>query len=539
MYCSGHLRILILTAATVLAGTLPALARNPTSVIPQPPISQENPQTDGRTTVRVRWAARPGVSRYRLQLASDRGFSDIVLDRVVAGNEYQLTDLAPGTYFWRIAPLTTKLGEFSSGAAIEVSRQTERARAQNEAPTSRPERPPANDSTRSKQPASNIVRTGGGWRAAVGEITHPVLAHLRSPDRFELVGVNAEGVTFALDATTGVALWSTGRRTQSVGTMRPTATQSAPLLIKSRSGLDNVVVLSGVNVTRIDGATGRELWRATLPAVANKGAVLSDKRVSEIFLVDNSLQRLFILDGNDGNMVAQIRLPHRVVGAPVVLNDQGVGRVMFAFDSGHVEVRDHAGALVRSGDAGSPATTPPLFVSGQRGGLILVGTRSGLTALGAADLRALGRVVINGDAPRGNLSAEDLNGDGTVEVIMITEHGRIVAVNAADGKTLWEAASASDAEAAAFADVNADGVLDVLIAGGQTFALALSGRDGSIVWKDNESFAAVANHAASLTSRSVVAIPSGPGMLLVAGDPSRTGLRAIDFPKGRAKPDRH
>lgn len=529
MYYLGHLCVLILAAATISLGTLQAHAGNPNSAYPQPPISQspQEPRAEGLTTIRLRWGARPGVTRYRLQLATDRGFNDIVFDRVVAGTEYQINDLSPGMYFWRIAPLTRKLGEFSSAAAIEVTLQTAGTNTQTQPPTSPPDRATDTRSTR----GSGSVIAGGGWRAAIGEVTQPVLAHLRFANRFDIVAVNAEGVTFALDAASGVALWSTRPRTADGKGLRPGLTQRAVLLVKSRSGLDDVAVLSGVSVTRIDGATGRELWRATLPAVGSNAAVLSEKQISEILVIDNSLQSLFILDGNTGNIVAQTKLSHRVVGAPVAFDDRGIGRMMFAFESGQIEIRDRTGALIRSGDAGSPATTPPLFVNGPREGLILVGTRSGLTALSAGDLQALGRVALNGDAPRGTLAAEDLNGDGAAEVIMVTDHGRVVAVNAADGKLLWEAAGGNDTETAAFADVNGDGVLDVLMAGGQTLALALSGRDGSIVWKDDEPLSSVANHAASLASRRVVAIPSVSGILLIAGEPSRTGVRAIEFSK--------
>ena len=94
MYCSGHLRGLLLTAAMLLSGTVFVLAQT----------APANPQTNS-TEVHLRWGSRPGVSRYRLQLASDNAFADIVFDRVVAGNEYQIKDLPAGRYFWRIAPL--------------------------------------------------------------------------------------------------------------------------------------------------------------------------------------------------------------------------------------------------------------------------------------------------------------------------------------------------------------------------------------------------------------------------------------------------
>jgi outer membrane protein assembly factor BamB len=143
-------------------------------------------------------------------------------------------------------------------------------------------------------------------------------------------------------------------------------------------------------------------------------------------------------------------------------------------------------------------------------------------------------VAIKDDVPRGALAAEDLNGDGSPEVIMMTERGRVIAVSGVDGKILWEASVGNEGQSVAFADVDGDRVLDVVLAGGQSFALALSGRDGSVVWKDNEPPAVVANHSVALAPRSIVAMPYGSGALLIAGDPARTGLRALEFPKGSA-----
>ena len=529
MYRSGHLSVLVLAAAMILPGTIAAHAHTPNLLSPLLiSESTQEPQANGLTTIHLRWGARPGVSRYRLQLAGDRDFLDIVFDRVVSGNEYRISDLSPGKYFWRVAPLTAKLGEFSSAAPIEVTPIPAKSNDPIQPPINRSDRAISNGSSGSTPP-SNAIRGGGGWRAAVGEINDPVAAHLRSRDRFEVVGVNSQGITFALDANTGVALWSARRSIRDSKTTRPGLNRIPPLLIKSRSDLDDIVIVSGVTVIRLEGATGRELWRATLPSIANTAAVLMDKRGAKIFVVDNSLQMLFIVDGNAGNIAGQVRLGRRVTGAPAAFDDHGLARMMFAFDNGLVEVRDSAGAIVRSGEAGSPATTPPLFVNGARGGLILVGTRSGLTAMSAEDLRPLGRVTLNGDAPRGTLGAADLNADGAAEVIMFTDRGRVQAVNAADGKLLWENAGGRDAEMAAFADINVDGALDVLITGGQTFALALSGRDGTIIWQDDEAPNSAANHAISLASRRLVTIRSGSGVLLVGGDSSRTGLRAIEF----------
>ncbi len=523
MYSSSHLRVLLLTAAIVLPGPLSVLAQ-----ISRP---LNNSQAAG-SEVHLHWGARPGVSRYRLQLASDSAFADIVFDRVVAGNDYQVNDLTPGKYFWRIAPLTSRLGEFSGVGIIQVSPAPALAK-----PEPVPGTSPGENSSQNRIAASPIV-PHGGWRAAVGDIPRPLLAHLRSPERFDLIAINSDGIVFALDCASGIALWSTGRTAQTANSTREVPGYGVLLLSSSRSGLDNVLVLSGAMVTAIEGATGRELWRTSLPASASSGTIVGDPRAANVFLIDNSLERAIILDANSGNLLSQARLPHRVVGAPVTLGGRGDGQVALAFDSGQVEIRDRTGAVIRSGEAGSPATTAPLLIKGRGGELILVGTRGGLTALTADGLRALGMVAIKGDAPRGTLAAADLDGDGWPEVIMMTDQGRVVAVNAADGKTLWEAKVSSESEAVAFADLNGDHVLDVVIAGGQNFALALSGRDGSVVWQDKEAPALVANHSSSLARRSIVAIPFGSGTLLIAADPSRMSLRAMEFPAASIQPNR-
>ncbi len=528
MFCHRHLRLSILTAATLVLAGLPAhstgspFARNPSS---------SATQAGQLTNAHLRWGPRPGVLRYRLQLASDREFNDIIFDRVVSGNEYEISDLIPGRYFWRVAALSDKPLQFSSAGVIDVSPASQK-------PDTRADltrgRQPINAQTPKSATASR-VSAGDGWRALIGEVSGPALAHLRSANALDLVAVNNAGVVYALEADSGIALWTTRPRAQLTGLPRPVASPIAPLLVQSRRGLDNVVVLANGTVRALDGASGRELWRTALPAPASGGAAVD----SELFILDNSLQRLFLIDGGTGKLIAQTELPSRAFGAPVAFDRTGQRGVMIAFENGRIEFRDVNGKTTRSGNAGSPATTKPLFVSGPRGGLVLLGTRGGLTAFDSEDLHALGRVALKDDAPRGTLSAADLFGDGVAEVIMLTEHGRVVAVNAVDGKILWESFSTNDAQSVAFADVDGDHVLDVLVASGQTFATALSGRDGSVVWKEDEPAALVANHVTSLAPRSVLAAPHGSGILLIGIDPTRIGLRAVSFPRGTLKPTSH
>jgi hypothetical protein len=78
-------------------------------------------------------------------------------------------------------------------------------------------------------------------------------------------------------------------------------------------------------------------------------------------------------------------------------------------------------------------------------------------------------------------------------------------------------------------------VLDVIVPGtGTTFALAYSGRDGALVMRVEEG--GKAGSSSGGAPRSLVVAPAlGGGGLLVGGDPGRTGLRAVELPKGSVK----
>lgn len=510
MLCSNHTRTAFLIAAVILGCFVARETAGQNSAAP--------PQA--ATTVHLRWGQRPGVSRYRLQLAQDRDFADIVFDRVVNGLESEINDLEPGRYFWRVAPLTAKLGDFSSAGVIEVKPP----------PVSRP----LSTTPRVELP-SKAIATAGGWRAAVGNITTAVSANLRFPDKVDLVVMNAEGVVSALDAVTGVALWSSRTATQA-NFRDSTSLSKTILLVPDRLRLDNVVVLAGTLAVKIEGRTGRELWRTSLPSAAATGAVLADRNGSQLVIIDNSRQRLFLVSDTNGGVVSQLKLASRVVGAPMIFSDQGKAAFALAYDSGDIEIRDAAGVVTRAANVNSLATTAPLFVRGRRGDLILVGTHDGLTAL-TADLRPLGRMAIPNDAPRGTLVAQDLDGDGVAEIIMTTERRHLVAVNSSDGKVLWDVIANDYGEALAFADINGDHVIDVFTEGGQRLAVALSGRDGSVIWKDEEASPLATNHATAFESRGLLAVPFGSGLLLIGAEPARTGLRAVNFSKAEVRPN--
>ncbi len=73
---------------------------------PEPPFPSA-PRNDGKASgdaVELRWSAAAEAASYRVQLARDRGFKDLVADEsAVAATEFRVGGLAPGDYFWRVA----------------------------------------------------------------------------------------------------------------------------------------------------------------------------------------------------------------------------------------------------------------------------------------------------------------------------------------------------------------------------------------------------------------------------------------------------
>jgi hypothetical protein len=75
--------------------------------------------------VKIAWKQQPGISRYRIQVAMDQRFENVIFDGSVVATEYQANTLAPGRYYWRVAAFEGA-GEFSKPAMFEVKSSTTR-----------------------------------------------------------------------------------------------------------------------------------------------------------------------------------------------------------------------------------------------------------------------------------------------------------------------------------------------------------------------------------------------------------------------------
>ncbi|HKS26606.1 MAG TPA: PQQ-binding-like beta-propeller repeat protein [Pyrinomonadaceae bacterium] len=479
--------------------------------------------------LRINWKEQPGVRRYRLQIARDPQFADIVFDKLVYGTEYTVNVLPNGRYFWRIAPAPSEAGQYTQATPVDVG-----GSSSTQTDTSMNNRP---DDSRAV-----VASDTSGWRTATGNISQPLAAPLRTGASVDFVGVNEEGMVYALDGTTGVAIWTARFRPRALrgettgnGGARP----FTPIIFATGRGNSNVVVAFEGGVRALEGATGRELWKQRVEGRAASGAAadMDGDGKAEVYVVSDGTPTLTVLASDTGKVIAQSKLDANVVGAPAIFRTQGVRGVVMAFEGGLIEVRGGNAERTLSIKLDAQMTTPPLFVQAAGGAVVLIGTERGLIALNANDLKPLWRVATDEDAPRGTLASTDLDGDGMPDAVMVTRRGRTVAVNTANGKIMWYSTGATDAASATFADLDGDGAQDVIVAAGPAFAAGYSGRSGEMIWKAEDESRRTASGGQGESVRGLVTVPvsSGSTGFLIGSDAARTGLRAVSLPRGSSR----
>ncbi|HKR01862.1 MAG TPA: PQQ-binding-like beta-propeller repeat protein, partial [Pyrinomonadaceae bacterium] len=478
--CRALIRFILLTLVLALVPDAGTVAQN-----------NNSPSSQKKTALHLRWPGQQGVLRYRLQFARDEQFNDIVFDRAVYGTEYVVTELGPGRYFWRVAPAVKETGTYSKPRPVEIVDE-ERSDAVSDTGT-----------------VAQLPAGAQGWRTTTGHVALPLAAHLRSTTVFDLVGVNSDGMTYGLDGTNGVALW-TARFRPNAKRGEPTGSGGtrtlSPVLIEGRGGLTNVVVGFDGGVRALEGSTGRELWRTPLSSRATWGATASPEGggARTLLIASDNSPSLTIINPENGQIISETNLDGPVAASPASFPLGSGNAVLFASEGGTLDLRNSSGERIRHVKMDTTITTSPLVVKAPRATLILVGTESGLISLTADDLKPIGRIATESDAPAGMLSAADLDGDGAPEVLMLTRRGRLVAIGTTDGRIKWYVSGATDAASAAFADLNGDGVLDVLVAAGQDFARGFSGRDGSLLWKAEDTGKGAAGPDTPATYRALV-----------------------------------
>jgi outer membrane protein assembly factor BamB len=505
-------KTLSLSLLVVLSLSLPART--------QPAATTQKPNAAAQTPVslKLKWEAKPRVRRYRLQVALDEKFTDIVFDRAVVGLEQEVSGLQPGKYYWRVAPATPETGRYSTPVLIEAS----------------PLLPPT-----PVVPALAVMRPPAnvGWQAAIGAVARPLAARLRAGKNFDLVALNSDGAVYALDGSDGSALWSarmSGKPAGGEAKERSGGNVFTPLVLPASAESRSVVVVAFADGVRaLDGETGRELWRTALEGRLAGGAVAQmqggDARTADFAIATGDPNMLYVLDSKNGSVVSRTKLSGAIIGAPIPFRHGDVLGIAYSLDNRQLDIRRRDGSVVRAIKFDVPFTTPPLVLTTQSTALVVIGTEHGLIFFEGSELKPLGRITTEKDSPRGRLTAADLDNDGAFEIVMVTQNGRVAVISSA-GKVNWAAEGATDAYMATFANLNNDGVLDVIAASGASFALGFSGRDGTVLWRADENPKPNAA-TGDVTLRTLTGSFSSTGVpLLVGGDANRSAVRAVGLP---------
>lgn len=483
-------------------------------------LGQDN---QGLAPARLSWNKVRGIETYRLQIATDEQFRDVLFDGPIKGSQYIVTDLKPGRYYWRIAP-SSGMRRFINPKVFEVKRITPKVQGS------------VASAANNIRPTTFDLRSSmaiPGWSAATGEIVQLLSAPLRGATS-DFIGVNSAGTIFALDSAHGIALWTAQFQSpSSKPDLAPNVNRFRPVLVQRPGGV-SVIVASNKGVRALDGATGREIWKTELGGHLINGVVISDDGKSRIYLSTEDSNRLFVVDGNSGELETTIELREKPVASPVLLVTSEARSLLVPLRGGILEIRSPEGRYLHSVTLGSEVTAAPAIVNTTRGPMVLIGLKEGLAAFEGRGFQPLGRIAIGGNAyPVGALAVVDLHNDKRVEVVMTTNDGRVIAVDVVGGKIVWSANVPVQPSPPVFADLNGDGWLDIILPGIEKFAVALSGTDGSLVWDSGKQTSV---RAGKISTRSLALARVGGRLIIVGNDYG--GLRALEIsvPPGTIKP---
>ncbi len=316
------------------AKLLPNPSTTPDST--QKPVATQMPPS-----ILVRWQGKPGVNRYRLQLATDEKFEDVVFDQAVEGRQYVVKDLPPGNYFWRVAP-----------AAAETS-----------VAYSRPERVTLGSEQKVEVASVMLPADATGWRVATGEVAKVAAANLRPGGVVDFVGLGADGRVFAVDGASGISLWTSRYNTTAAGqTPSPKAVNFEPLVIGDPVRGAYVVVATQGGVRALLGDTGRETWRAALEGTATAGvaADLDGDGKQELVVITEGPEMFYVINPLTGRVTASQKLSGEVVGQPHPFEAGGKRGVLLGVKKGRVEFRGADGQVIAEAKIDEDVTTAPL-----------------------------------------------------------------------------------------------------------------------------------------------------------------------------------
>ena len=483
--------------AVILACTALALGQNPPNI--SPPSAPDH----------IQWNPKPGVQRYRLQISTDDRFNDVMFDKVVTGREYIPRNLAPGRYHWRVGPTNSK--RFLRIGHLLVTKEAAYGGGVYRVPVP-------------------------GWVATTGGVSAPIAAQLRSDRDPDFLVTNAAGTVYALDSARGITLWTA--HYASTATAAPAQPRRfVPVVANLGDNTTLVIVAFEKGLRAVDGLSGKEAWQVELPAgiVGGLAADLDDQLGSEVYVTEDSTNQLILLNGQNGQVKFAIKLNAAPLGPPVALTTKkGFRGIVTPLGNNALEVRDVDGKYVLTIRLGVELTTAPITAETSAGVVLMVGTKIGLMMFDTDRFEALRRASIEvGHYPSGPLAVVDVDGDKHSDrIVLITNLGRVAAVNPSDGRIEWFADGFNPAGSLAFGDLNHDGWLDVLVPDSKNFAVGLSGKDGSRMWESSGPEGSTVSTHSETTVRKLATATLKDGTIIVVGnDPSASGLRALELRK--------
>ena len=293
----------------------------------------------------------------------------------------------------------------------------------------------------------------------------------------------SDTAVIALDGATGQVLWAVGGTDQIFST---------PVFLDIDQDATPDVVMSGRSgqLIAIDGASGRVLWNFKRDGPPDfplyniyTPALIPDQNADQV-------PDLIVAQG--GDVTKRPNDPNRPPGMLMVVS--GSNGALLAYDTMPDGKETYMSPVVFE-QAGE---TQILFGSGGEtigGNLYLVPLRT-LTNNNLSDAK-----VLASDPDQGFIASprrHDLNADGISDILVNSVAGRVMALDGATHRVLWEA-GIDNAEVYTSPTVgyfNADAVPDVFVNFGigiwpdqvQCRQMAFSGADGSVIFEDSLSF---------------------------------------------------
>ncbi len=82
--------------------------------------AQQTPGREIAFPLTIQWNKQKSVTRYRLQIAGDEEFQNVFFDGPVIGEQYIVSGVSAGYYYWRVAAIDSRAA-FSWPARVFIS----------------------------------------------------------------------------------------------------------------------------------------------------------------------------------------------------------------------------------------------------------------------------------------------------------------------------------------------------------------------------------------------------------------------------------